>query len=74
MYVNIGRHSATIRLQHKAAVKFNLKCRLKEEEVLLLQEMTSFLIFYRNQIESLKQEIAGMYSYNILNFVYIKPV
>ena len=54
-----GLNSAAIRLQHKAAEKYNLKCWLKEEEVLLLQEMTSFLSFYRSQIESLKQEITG---------------
>lgn len=63
MLMNKGRNSAAIRLQHKAAEKYNLKCRLKEEEVLVLQEMASFLHFFRNQIESLEQEITGMCIY-----------
>ncbi|XP_065918244.1 uncharacterized protein [Dysidea avara] len=61
-----GLNSAAIRLQHKAAEKYNLKCWLKEEEVLLLQEMTSFLSFYRSQIESLKQEITACESEDTL--------
>ena len=59
MYV--GRQSAAIKLQHQAAEKYNFKCRLKEEEVLLLKEMKSLLCFYNhsNQIEFLTHEISG---------------
>ena len=52
MYV-AGHHSAAIKLQLQAAEKYNFKCRLKEEEVLLLKEMKSLLCFYDKQIESL---------------------
>ena len=60
-------------MQHKAASKIKFKMSAERREVLLLQEMTSFLILYRNQIESLKQEIAGMYKYNwyFFDFVYM---
>ena len=59
-YTYVGRQSAAIKLQHQAAEKYNFKCRLKEEEVLLLKEMKSLLCFYNKQIESLTQEISGM--------------
>ena len=58
-HMYVGRQSAAIKLQHQAAEKYNFKCRLKEEEVLLLKEMKSLLYFYNNQIESLTQEISG---------------
>ena len=45
-YTYVGRQSAAIKLQHQAAEKYNFKCRLKEEEVLLLKEMKSLLCFY----------------------------
>ena len=58
-----GRHSAVTKLQLEATEKFNMKCRLKEEEVLLLKEMKSHLLFYQQMIVSLVEDVQGMYFY-----------
>lgn len=55
----IGRHSLATKLQLEATDKYNLMCRLKEEELLLLQEMKSFVIFYQNSITELQLAIKG---------------
>lgn len=39
-----------MKLEMEAVEKFNLVSRLKEEEVLLIQEMRSFIQFYRDRI------------------------
>ena len=57
----LGRHSTTTKLQLIAVEKHNLKCRLKEEEILLLQEMKSYVCYYRKVIASLKEDIYGIY-------------
>ena len=72
MYV--GRHSAAIKLQLQAAEKYNFKCRLKEEEVLLLKEMKSLLCFYNKQIESLSQEISGRNTSVSSVILYVKKI
>ena len=56
----LGRHSTATKLQLIAVEKYNLKCRLKEEEILLLQEMKSYVCYYNRLITSLKEDIYGI--------------
>ena len=56
----LGRHSTATKLQLIAVEKYNLKCRLKEEEILLLQEMKSYVCYYHRLITSLKEDIYGI--------------
>ena len=55
-----GRHSAATKLQLEATEVYNMKSRLKEEELLLLKEMKSYLLFYQQVISSLEDVIEGI--------------
>jgi len=50
------------KLQLEATEKHNLICRLKEEELLILKEMKSYVSFYQRSIAELQDSIRGMRS------------
>ena len=54
-----GRYSIATRLQLEVTEKHNLICRLKEEELLLLKEMKSYLVYYQHVIIELQDAING---------------
>ena len=56
-----GRHSALTKLKLEATEKFNMLCRLKEEEILLLKEMQSYVAFYQRLTASLVDDVQGVY-------------
>ena len=48
------------KLQLEATEKHNLTCRLKEEELLILKEMKSYVSFYQRCITELQDAIRGI--------------
>ena len=60
VHAYIGRHSAITKLKLEATEKFNMLCRLKEEELLLLKEMQSYIAFYQRLIASLVGDVQGI--------------
>lgn len=51
------------KLQLEATEKYNLICRQKEEELLLVKEMTSYISFHQHIISELKDAIKGIINY-----------
>ena len=62
------------KLKLEATEKYNLKCRLKEEEVLLVKEMKSYLLFNQQMILSLEEDIQGTLCMMLYTFVIIALV
>ncbi|XP_065891337.1 uncharacterized protein [Dysidea avara] len=52
-----GRYSMATKLQLEATEKYNLIRRLKEEELLLVKEMSSYISFYQRIISELKDAV-----------------
>ena len=48
------------KLQLEATEKYNLIRRLKEEELLLVKEMSSYISFYQRIISELKDAVRGI--------------
>ena len=50
--IHTGRQSMTIKQKHQVALLYCKKMRLQEEEVLLLQEMKNFLVYFKECVIS----------------------
>ena len=57
----IDRHCVSVQKKYKISTLYNQLQRLKEEEALLLQEMTQYLSYFKTTIpEKLQADIEGM--------------
>ena len=57
----IDRHCVSVQEKYKISTLYNQLQRLKEEETLLLQEMTQYLSYFKTTLlEKLRVDIEGM--------------
>ncbi len=58
--------SISVKLQLEVVEVFNKLCRFQEEEKLVLRAMKSYLEYYKETIQKLKNDILGKYTVKVV--------